>query len=324
MKKHPTIKIVHLALNPSFNTYKELDSVVVIQKTLYVTKEYLLNQGMSEADLPNRFEKFAKEKIGLWQTVQEYINRLTVIFISFKTIPLHIREKYKLPDIDQVQVAYQNSLKKATEELKLTQQKEVSELMVKAFNYEYKDYLKYYRQFDVRDAKKSIQLARTHALLAKSLEIQRYKLASLDVTYERYLRFPKLTFRPKHIKSFYRKLKVCKDDGVQLAIVHGLTEKESNNTKFSIFHESLIRQAIKSRPFYTYGEIKKRVDLGALEIGEPIISLSTIKAFLRREDVRNECYYFRFGKNYADTHIFPYIPISHQERTGKCRGYLDD
>lgn len=146
---------------------------------------------------------------------------------------------------------------------------------------------------------------KTESLFNEVLSLKKsYSIGRIFLAYKT---FEKAVFFTENLKSFYRKIKHAEDVGVRNALIHTHKLEGRDPYKLSGFIQTKIKEFYCSPKRDSNNEILRKVNLELLDRGLKEIKLSTVQRFLADPEVRNTCDPIRYGIEYADEFINPFI-----------------
>lgn len=242
-------------------------------------------------------------------------------YIDYTSIKINFKIKYRLPaDNDELSEMLIDEARKADQELKDQRQFFITEELREAFENEYVKHVPTYKTYYPSDhSKRKVRmLAQKHAILATIIRLTN---KSKEESYTRKeLTEAYLNWHLKTVKKIYgkkwrlfsdapamsRKLKEFQDDPVK-CILHGRTNKKldyhKKNRKLNDFTIAKIEMYASDKRAFSKPiihrlvtmEIEKANEIRVQNEKEPIpdISLSYVKYYLNKPEVRNATQYFR-------------------------------
>ncbi|MEM9679515.1 MAG: DDE-type integrase/transposase/recombinase [Bacteroidota bacterium] len=263
----------------------------------YLSNVFLQERGITERKLKDQARKF---RDGASSLCAHYVYR-NIQWFAYRALPIKWIDKYKLPkNGEELQslhaLQYEDQKKWATEH--------VSFILQNAWNdpIRWKPFLPIYRPY-YWDQDILIKFSKTHAIFHEILKLRERFPAT--IIYSHYREMADVVFQTKNVNSFRNKLKIAQDSCIEYALLHGFKRNGRMPYKVSGFIRSRIKVYYNSGK--TYVEIVKAVNNELLDRQLDPISLSTLKRVLQDRELRNQCDPVRFGKKYADEHIYPHM-----------------
>lgn len=265
----------------------------------YLSEQFLLERGISQ----NLLNKFCKKFRDGHSSLCAYYQVGKIKWFLYSLLPTRWIARYSLPKtVDEMHALIQMQ----DEDQSAHTKGHVLFVLNNAWNdpVRWKPFVEKYRGYYL-DRDILIRYAKTHALFFEIMEMKKH--ISMEVIFEVYQEFEDAVFKTQNKNSFRNKVRATTIESIEGTLVHDF--KINGRTPYKV--DGLILSRIKyyysSPKKYTSSQILKLVNNERYDRGLDPISLSTIKRVLLDRELRNQCDPIRFGKAYAENHIYPYI-----------------
>jgi transposase InsO family protein len=281
------------------------NNVHIVNDELWVTKNLLIDHGISENYIKKSLCLYRKGTIKTWNNI-EYLQDRRVKLIQLSFIPYTTR--YKLPDKQELIDQY-NFQKTA---LKQQQKNNISNTRVQTcyqglvraiknhqFTHEFSDILN-------NDIDKAIVASKNFAVLQECITLlsKGYRLEDVFRAYTQLV-----DNDIKKIKGNSTTLKRRIND-VSTHDLYGVLDKRVGKTSQTIkFNDELkiIAEKTYSESMITYNHVKIIMDDYCFNNGLEPISLSSIKRYLGTPKIKNRIFPIKYGRKYFENHDKPFV-----------------
>ncbi|MEP2024939.1 MAG: DDE-type integrase/transposase/recombinase [Reichenbachiella sp.] len=265
----------------------------------YLSEQFLYERGVSQ----NLLDKFCKKFRDGHSSLCAYYQVGKLKWFLYSLLPTRWISRYTLPKtVDEMHALIQMQ----NEDLKTNTKSHVLFVLNNAWNdpIRWKPFIEKYRGYYL-DRDILVRYAKTHALFFEIIEMKKH--IPLEIVFEVYQEFEDAVFITQNKNSFRNKVRETTIESIEGTLVHDF--KINGRTRYKV--DGLILSRVKyyysSPKKYTYPQILNLVNNERYDRGLDPISLSTIKRILLDRELRNSCDPLRYGIEYAENHIYPYI-----------------
>ncbi|MFA6403104.1 MAG: DDE-type integrase/transposase/recombinase [Salinivirgaceae bacterium] len=163
---------------------------------------------------------------------------------------------------------------------------------------------------------KATTLAKNHALLVSCFN-QKEIGTSLKELFEYYKTFHPLYFNPKNLDYFYQifsKIKSVED--IPAVLVNKNKGRRGNRSILTELHKSILKEYLRDPTKLSYVFIQKAANQQFLNFGIKELSYASVKRYLGRKDVQNECRKYRYGIENLKNTLLPYLKRAQPQHVG--------
>lgn len=248
-------------------------------------------------------DKFCKKFRDGHSSLCAYYQERKLKWFLYSLLPTRWISKYSLPKTEDEMHAL---IQMQNEDQSVYTKSHVLFVLNNAWNdpVRWKPFIEKYRGYYL-DRDILIRYAKTHALFYEIIEMKKH--ISMEVIFEVYQEFEDAVFITQNMNSFRNKVRETTIEGIEGTLVHDFRINGRTAYKVDGLILSRIKYYYSSPKKYTYSQILKFVNNERYNRGLDPISLSTIKRVLLDRELRNQCDPIRYGRAYAENHIYPYI-----------------
>lgn len=277
----------------------------LINQELWVSIKFLLDKKVPKKTIYSGVSTFNKGKSIHWESMELVGERY--LFIRYQSITINTVRRYSLPKESDIPIQKVEEYDILNHDLN----KKIESTIIKynaSINKYWRRYFPYYEQLPIDDSMR-IKLAKTHVLVSEIIQLSRQGncLTKLFDAYKEVRFKHNLVLSVNSYSSFHAKIKRCKEEAIEDVLPHALLGQKSNNLVFNeVWQKKALHLYAKSNnpsKMMVYNQLNdERISMSLKKI-----SYSTIRDFLSRPIINNQSVLKRYGVEYFNNTINPYI-----------------
>lgn len=290
------------------------------QNKIYLSQEFL--EKFLKPKFVDQGIEVGKNGSKYWQS-NRFGNRS---YVAYDSIPKNFRNS--LPDRDELKSlgGLINFIKPEHVSLSIDDKNKYSlaKLFIE-FGYHNKgsEFVSYYRDYG-RSGEEILELGKKHAAynemiaLIKSGRCSRKDIFTILAT----VNFNCNYKFPSNYRSFCLTINKAIENGIDAVLKHGNRNNPKANKIFTRYHQLKAKELFKDPRRLRYPEILDELNDWAPLYGLSTVKLSSLKNFLRRKEIQNECRPFRNGKEWIHKHLITPLKRNPPKHVGSL-GQID-